>query len=111
MESHKVGQTMAFCVLALSQMLRAFNQRSNIEPIWVRAEGANPWLVLSFVVSALLMAGILWIPALQSAFSLTALNGAQWLIVIGLSLLSIVQVEVVKLVKRSVQKTKKSSVW
>ncbi len=111
MESHKVGQTMAFCVLALSQMLRAFNQRSNIEPIWVRAEGANPWLVLSFVVSALLMAGILWIPALQSAFSLTALNGTQWLIVIGLSLLSIVQVEVVKLVKRSVQKTKKSSVW
>ena len=37
--SHSTGQTMAFCVLAFSQMLRAFNQRSNTEYIWVRAEG------------------------------------------------------------------------
>ena len=37
---HSAGMTMAFCVLAFSQMLRAFNQRSNTEPIWVRAEGS-----------------------------------------------------------------------
>lgn len=98
--NHEVGQTMAFSVLALSQMLRAFNQRSNVEPIWVRAEGVNPWLVLSFLVSALLMACILFIPALQSAFRLAALSGTQWMIVLGLSLLSIVQMEVVKLIKR-----------
>lgn len=42
MGGHVTGQTMAFCVLAFSQMLRAFNQRSNTEPIWVRAEGINP---------------------------------------------------------------------
>ena len=94
--NHMVGQTMAFCVLALSQMLRAFNQRSNTEPIWVRSEGTNPWLFVSFVVSAILMACILFIPALQSVFHLTMLSGVQWLIVIGLSVLSIIQVEVVK---------------
>lgn len=97
---HVTGQTMAFCVLAFSQMLRAFNQRSNTEPIWVRAEGINPWLILSFVVSALLMACILFVPALQSAFQLTLLDGTQWLIVIGLSLMSILQVEIIKFVKR-----------
>ena len=100
MGSHVTGQTMAFCVLAFSQMLRAFNQRSNTEPIWVRAEGINPWLILSFVASAILMACILFIPALQSAFQLTLLNGTQWLVVIGLSLMSILQVEITKYVKR-----------
>ncbi len=102
--SHAVGQTMAFCVLAFSQMLRAFNQRSNTEPIWVRAEGINPWLLVSFAASLLLMVCILFIPALQSMFHLTVLNAAQWLIVIGLSLCSILQVEIVKMIKRLVRK-------
>lgn len=87
-------------MLALSQMLRAFNQRSTTEPIWVRAEGINPWLIASFVVSAGLMACILFIPALQNAFNVTSLSGTQWLCVAGLALLSIVQVEVVKFFKR-----------
>lgn len=100
LRGHVTGQTMAFCVLAFSQMLRAFNQRSNTEPIWVRAEGINPWLIVSFVVSALLMACILLVPALQNAFRLTLLDGTQWLIVIGLSLMSVLQVEITKLIKR-----------
>lgn len=90
------------------QMLRAFNQRSNTEPIWVRAEGINPWLVLSFLASALLMACILLFPALQSAFRLTSLNATQWLAVIGLALLSIVQVELVKWGKRIYGKFRKA---
>lgn len=104
MGGHVTGQTMAFCVLAFSQMLRAFNQCSNTEPIWVRAEGINPWLIISFVVSALLMACILFVPALQSAFQLTLLDGTQWLIVIGLSLMSILQVEIVKAIKKHIHK-------
>ena len=104
LRGHVTGQTMAFCVLAFSQMLRAFNQRSNTEPIWVRAEGINPWLIVSFVVSALLMACILFVPALQNAFRLTLLDGTQWLIVIGLSLMSILQVEIVKTIKKHIHK-------
>ena len=104
LRGHVTGQTMAFCVLAFSQMLRAFNQRSNTEPIWVRAEGINPWLILSFIASAILMACILFIPALQSAFQLTLLDGTQWLIVIGLSLMSILQVEIVKAIKKRIHK-------
>ncbi len=102
--SHAAGQTMAFCTLAFSQMLRALNQRSNTAPIWVRAEGINPGLILSFAVSALLMACILFLPPLQAAFGLTALTGRQWLIVSGLSLLSIVQVELCKAWKRASMK-------
>lgn len=95
-----IGQTMAFSVLAFSQMLRALNQRSNTEPIWVRAEGINPWLIASFLASGILMACILWLPPLQEAFKLTWLSAGQWGTVLGLSLLSIVQMEVVKWWKR-----------
>ncbi len=98
--NHAAGQTMAFCVLAFSQLLRALNQRSNTEPIWVRAEGANPWLVASFAASALLLACLLFIPSLQSTFHLTALTGTQWLATLALALLSIVQMEVAKVLRR-----------
>ena len=92
---------MAFSVLAFSQMLRALNQRSVTETVWVRAEGINLWLILSFMASAVLMGCILLIPSLREAFRLTGLNGFQWLTVFGLSLLSLVQMEAVKLQKPS----------
>ena len=97
------GQTMAFCVLALSQMLRAFNQHSNTDPIWIRGNKVNIWLIVSFIVSAILMGVILFTPNLQSLFHLTTLTPKQWLVVIILSLFSILQVELMKLVKRSLK--------
>lgn len=102
------GQTMAFCVLALSQMLRAFNQHSNTDPIWIRGNKVNIWLIVSFIVSAILMGVILFTPSLQSLFHLTNLTSRQWLVVIILSLFSILQVELMKLIKRSVKARQQS---
>lgn len=102
------GQTMAFCVLALSQMLRTFNQHSNTDPIWIRGNKVNIWLIVSFIVSAVLMGVILFTPNLQSLFHLTNLTSRQWLVVIILSLLSILQVELMKLIKRSVKARQQS---
>lgn len=102
------GQTMTFCVLALSQMLRAFNQHSNTDPIWIRGNKVNIWLIVSFIVSAILMGVILFTPNLQSLFHLTNLTSRQWLVVIILSLFSILQVELMKLIKRSVKARQQS---
>ena len=102
-DSPIAGQTMAFCVLALSQMLRAFNQHSNTDPIWIRGNKINIWLIVSFVVSAVLMGVILFTPNLQSLVHLTTLTTRQWLVLIILSLFSILQVELMKLVKRSIK--------
>lgn len=98
--SASAGQTMAFCVLAFSQMLRALDQRSNIAPIWQRGQGHNPWLWLSFAVSAVLVGCILLISPLQAAFQVIPLGADQFGIAAGLSLLSIVQIELVKALKR-----------
>lgn len=46
------------------------------------------------------MAGILGIPALRDAFSLTLLQGAQWLATIALAALSLAQVELAKAIAR-----------
>ena len=77
-------------------MLRAFNQHSNTDPIWKRATGMNMWLVISFIVSAFFMGLILFVPTLRKVFYITNLSAGQWLVVIALSLLSIVQVEIFK---------------
>lgn len=98
--SAAAGQTMAFCVLAFSQMLRALAQRSNIAPLWQRGQGHNPWLWLSFAVSAVLVGCILLVPPLQTAFKVVPLSAEQFAVAVGFSLLSLVQIEAVKAVKR-----------
>lgn len=103
------GQTMAFCVLALSQMLRAFNQHSNTDPIWVRGNKINVWLIISFIVSAVLMGIILFAPNLQTLFHLTSLTSRQWLVVIILSLFSILQVEISKWIKKLIKARQKEN--
>ena len=104
----KTGQTMAFCVLAFSQLLRSLNQRSNTEPIWIRAEAKNPWLVGAFIVSVLLVLTILLVPSLQLAFGIARLNCKQWVIVVMLTLLSVVQMEIYKWLKLLMKRGNKS---
>ncbi|MFR8599769.1 MAG: HAD-IC family P-type ATPase, partial [Clostridioides difficile] len=99
-ENHSVGQTMAFCVLAFSQMLRAFSQRSNTDSMFNRNNGKNPFLLISFLTSAFLIAVILFAPVFRNAFNLTVLNNLEWLITIVLAIMSVIQVEVGKIIKR-----------
>ncbi|HBE8888290.1 TPA: cation-translocating P-type ATPase [Clostridioides difficile] len=103
-ENHSVGQTMAFCVLAFSQMLRAFSQRSNTDSMFNRNNGKNPFLLISFLTSAFLIAVILFVPVFRNAFNLTVLNNLEWLITIVLAIMSVIQVEVGKIIKRKKRK-------
>lgn len=101
MTNQAMGQTMAFYVLAFSQMLRSFNQHSNTNPIWKRPTGINYWLVISFMVSASLMTLIFTIPVLRNIFMLTTLSINQWLVVFILSIFSIIQVEIYKSIRKT----------
>ncbi|MDT0860002.1 cation-translocating P-type ATPase C-terminal domain-containing protein, partial [Staphylococcus pseudintermedius] len=81
-------------------MLRAFSQRSNTDSMFNRNNGKNPFLLISFLTSALLIAVILFVPVFRNAFNLTILNSLEWLITIALAIMSVVQVEVGKIIKR-----------
>ena len=68
-----VGQTMAFSVLALSELVHVFNIRKNYESIFKSNPFNNGMLVLAIVTSALLMFVVLFIPALRDIFDLSVL--------------------------------------
>lgn len=101
-DNHTVGMTMAFTVLALSQLIHALNQRSNTESVFSKGNGHNPYLFGAMAASAVILALVLFVPPVQSFFSLTFLTWKEYLITLALSLAPIVLVEIIKAVKRAV---------
>ena len=93
------AQTMAFAVLALSELVHAYNVRSNKESIFKLKLKTNMVLVLATLVSLLLMVAVLGIPALQGMFEVAELSLTNWIWVILLSLAPLTIVEIMKLLK------------
>ena len=95
--SLEAGRTMAFTVLALSQLVHAFNVRSNRQSVFKVGLLSNRYLLGAVVLSALLVFAVLEVPLLASMFKVTALGAAEWKMVGALSLAPVVVVEAVKL--------------
>ena len=69
----EVGQTMAFIVLALSELTHVFNVRDNRKSIFKTGIFNNMKLIGAVILSALLMLVILFVPALRTIFSIPIL--------------------------------------
>lgn len=95
----EIGQTMAFTVLALSQLVHVFNIRDNKNSIFKTKPLNNKSLLVAIGVSALLMITILVVPALRQIFSIWALPVANILEVVVLVFAPLVIVEIAKLLK------------
>jgi len=97
--SLEVARTMAFSVLAFSQLVHAFNVRNHRLSVFVDHPLRNLKLVGACLGSALLMVIVLNVPFLEGLFKLAQLSLAQAGIVAGLSLVPLVVVELFKLLK------------
>ena len=95
----EIGQTMAFSVLALSQLVHVFNVRDNKNSIFRTNPFNNKTLLVAILVSALLMITILVVPVLRQIFSIWALPMENILEVICLVFAPIVIVEIFKLLR------------
>ena len=95
----EIGQTMAFTVLALSELVHVFNIRNNKKSIFKTKAFNNKTLLLAIGVSALLMFVILFIPALRHIFSIPVLPTANIIEIILLVFTPLVIVEIFKLLK------------
>ncbi len=95
----EVGQTMAFCTLALSELVHVFNVRNNKQSLFKTNLFNNAKLIGAVLGSAALMMIILIIPFLRSIFSIPILPMENILELIGLILAPIVIVELFKLLK------------
>ena len=95
----EIGQTMAFTVLALSQLVHVFNIRNNKKSIFKTGIFNNKQLILATVVSAALMIIILCVPALRHIFSIPVLPLMNIIEIAILVFMPIVIVEIFKLLK------------
>lgn len=93
------ARTMAFAVLAVSQLVHVFNIRSNKESIFKVGFITNKTLLGANAISFLLMFVVLEVPFLREIFNVANLSLANWGVVIILSLAPMIIVEIFKLLK------------
>jgi Ca2+-transporting ATPase len=92
-----LGQTMAFATLMFAQLVHVRNLHSNTRSSLAISPFKNIPLIGAIAASASLALIVLLIPPIRDAFSLTALDGKHWLIVILMSLIPLVVVDIFKL--------------
>ena len=100
----EIGQTMAFIVLAFSELVHVFNIRDNKNSIFKTGILGNSVLIWAVLASAFLMAIILVVPGLRHVFSIPVLPIGNLIEVLALVLAPIVIVELLKLFKLNTAK-------
>lgn len=95
----EIAQTMAFIVLAGSELVHVFNVRNNKESIFKTGILDNKQLIIAIAVSAALVLTILFVPALRAIFSIAMLPKDNIIETILLIISPLVIVELLKLFK------------
>lgn len=95
----KLGQTMAFVVLAFSQLFHVRNLHSNRRSSFRTNILDNKALVGAILASAALMFAVLFVPVVRNIFGLAEMDITHWVYVGLLSLVPILVVEIMKLLK------------
>lgn len=102
-KGHLIGRTMAFAVLSISQLVHAFNMRTE-KSLFSIPILSNKFLVGAFIIGVCLQASVIMIEPLAAIFRVKALNTTQWFIVTILVLIPVLVVELEKLLWRKGQK-------
>lgn len=93
--SHIIGRTMAFAVLSISQLVHAFNMKSE-KSLFHTGIMSNKALIASFAAGLAMQVGVIMLPALTRVFKVQSLSAVQWLVVALLSLVPVLVVELEK---------------
>ena len=95
----QIGQTMAFLVLALSELVHVFNVRDNKNSLFKTKVFNNSKLILAVLGSAALMLVLMFVPALREIFNIVVLPTQNLVEVVLLVFAPIAIVEIFKLLK------------
>lgn len=90
-----VGRTMAFAVLSLSQLVHAFNMRSEHSLFSINIF-ENKFLIMALIAGTALQTSVIVFEPLAQIFKVTALNVTQWIVVAILSFMPVILVEIQK---------------
>lgn len=94
--STAVARTMTFCTLSLSQLIHAFNMRSE-HSVFKVGFFTNKFMIASFLICAALQICVVSVPCLAAIFKSVPLNKYQWLCTALLSLIPFAALETEKL--------------
>ena len=95
-----VGSTCAFAVLGLSQLVHAFNVRSE-ESVFKIGVFQNRDMVTAFLICAAMQISVICIPALSGVFGSVPLDGGHWALVAVLSTVPLAAVELGKFLSKN----------
>jgi Ca2+-transporting ATPase len=99
------GQTLAFMVLALSQVVQSFNMRSE-KSLFSSNPFGNSKLNLACLGSVLMVALVLFVPGINGAFGLVYLSLTDYLIGLALSITPLIVMEIAKAIEQGYKKSK-----
>jgi Ca2+-transporting ATPase len=92
------AQTIAFSTLMLAEMWRAFSNRSETRTIFQLGFFSNKHLLWAVGASLLLLAVVIFVPALHAIFKTGFLTLRQWGVVVGFSFLPAFLIEMTKVI-------------
>ena len=90
------ARAMTFCVVVYAELLRALSARSQTWTLWRLGPFSNPYLLLAIVISGLLQAAVMGIPAMRTVFEMTDHTVRDWLL---MALLATIPAFVMELTK------------
>jgi Ca2+-transporting ATPase len=96
--SLKLGETLAFTTLSVSELLRAFTSRSEYYPLAKIGVFTNKNMNLAVLLSLALVGLVIYVPFLQDVFNTSTIDLGHWLIILPLILLPSIAAEVMKAV-------------
>ena len=99
-EALPYARTMAFVVLAASQLFYSLSMRNSEKSIFKVGLFSNKILILSIIVGVMLQLVVISVPFLANAFGVHNLTLQDWAIVISFSLIPLVVNELIKLYRR-----------
>lgn len=97
-----VASTMAFSTLTLARLFHGFNCRSEHSIIRLGFK-SNLWSVMAFEAGVVLLAAVLFVPGLQTLFSVADLTARQLLTIVIFAVMPTVVIQAWKTVRESMQ--------
>ena len=97
-----VASTMAFATLTLARLFHGFNCRSQHSIMRLKLM-SNPWSVMAFEAGVVLLAAVLFVPGLQTLFSVADLSVRQLLTILIFAVVPTLIIQAVKTIREALK--------
>ncbi len=94
------AQTMAFAVLSISELLRAYSARSEYHSVFRIGLLTNKYMQYAVLSSLVILLAIIYVPVLDPVFNTAFLGVRDWLIIVPFLFMPVIAAEVTKIITR-----------